>query len=113
MPACGSKTPTQLVGSQQVCACLAAGIHATAAVVDDSTSKVYLIRDVPFAKGEQALGMDTWSQPFHDTFIGMASLLHTHELSLPIKSRQGLYDLWLMQGALSLCCISLQGTILC
>ena len=43
----------------QVCACLAAGLRATAAVVNNTTFKVFLVLNVPFAQAEQALGMDT------------------------------------------------------
>lgn len=50
-------------------------------MTDNITLQVYLICKGPFAKVEQALGIDTWSQPVHDIFIGMASLLCTRELS--------------------------------
>ena len=92
-PAWSNKAHNHHVCSHQVCACLAAGLHATVAVVDTITFRVFQIGKVPFAKTEQALGMVTWSQPIHDTVIGMASLLCTLELSLPIKSQQTLYKL--------------------
>lgn len=49
--------------------------------VDNAAFKVYSSCKVPFARAKQALGMDTWPQPFHDTIISMASLLYTLEVS--------------------------------
>ena len=75
VPAWSNKARSQLLCSQQVCACLAAGAYATLAVVDSVTLTIFLMCEVPFAKAEQALSIDTWSQAFHDTFVGMATLL--------------------------------------
>lgn len=68
-----------LASLHQVCACVAAGIHAAAAQVVYLTYEVYHVFEGPCVKAAKALGLDAWSTPFYDSFIGRATLLHTRE----------------------------------
>ena len=88
----------QHVCSHLTCACFADGIHFAAAIVNHTAYHIYMLLEGPVLKAEKAVGMDTWSNPAHDTFIGMVLwltlIIHPQASTLPLQS-------WVMQAASS------------